>query len=127
MEEVSVGKCGNSHERYFYDPIDKKCKKFFYSGCLGNRNNFLTIQECNLFCLKDESSHQNVQIDYQNFQLFNRKLLNETVNPVIQSGIQINDKFSFISTTKTVNTISFTSQVQPGSLNETIASNLNSI
>ena len=58
MEEVSIGSCDKSVERYFYDPIEKKCKKFLFSGCLGNRNNFLTLHECSIICIKDEFIHE---------------------------------------------------------------------
>ncbi|XP_051830497.1 kunitz-type protease inhibitor 3-like isoform X2 [Antechinus flavipes] len=37
---LKVGSCATPQERWFYDWTVKKCKKFFYSGCDGNLNNF---------------------------------------------------------------------------------------
>lgn len=32
--------------KYFYDSYMKKCRPFVYTGCGGNRNNFVTLDEC---------------------------------------------------------------------------------
>ena len=40
------GPCGGYYERYYYDSESGICKPFVYGGCLGNGNNFKTLQEC---------------------------------------------------------------------------------
>jgi tissue factor pathway inhibitor len=37
-------------ERYYYDPASESCTKFVYGGCMGNRNNFETLEECETKC-----------------------------------------------------------------------------
>ena len=92
LEEVSVGNCADRQQRFYYDPIEKKCKNFFFSGCLGNGNNFLTLQACKSFCIKDEPN----RTINQKFDLLNKKLLKETNK--LQTNTFINDNLSFTST-----------------------------
>ncbi|ELU17369.1 hypothetical protein CAPTEDRAFT_221002 [Capitella teleta] len=40
------GTCGAFYLRWYYDSSDGVCKKFNFGGCNGNRNNFLTKQDC---------------------------------------------------------------------------------
>lgn len=47
------GTCENSTERYYYDSESERCLDFAYSGCEGNANNFLTIEECEMRCLNN--------------------------------------------------------------------------
>ncbi|XP_062277497.1 BPTI/Kunitz domain-containing protein [Scomber scombrus] len=42
--------CSANSVRYFYDPIHDKCKKFLYSGCIGNGNRFPEQSVCNATC-----------------------------------------------------------------------------
>ena len=44
------GPCKARFPRYFYNATSSKCEKFYYGGCLGNKNNFRTIQECTRKC-----------------------------------------------------------------------------
>jgi len=39
----------------FYNPRKSQCEKFVYGGCLPNRNNFVTLEECENFCHPDKS------------------------------------------------------------------------
>ena len=39
----------------FYNPRKSQCEKFVYGGCLPNRNNFVTLGECENFCHPDKS------------------------------------------------------------------------
>ncbi|BHF80304.1 zinc-containing alcohol dehydrogenase [Sparganum proliferum] len=41
-----IGDCEDYDERYGYDPQLGICKPYLFSGCGGNANNFLTLQEC---------------------------------------------------------------------------------
>ena len=48
----SAGSCDDdeTHERFFYDILTEECRKFVYSGCGGNLNNFHSLNECSDFC-----------------------------------------------------------------------------
>ncbi|KAI2651695.1 Kunitz-type protease inhibitor 1 [Labeo rohita] len=41
-----VGPCRASFNRWYYDPLHKKCHRFTYGGCDGNENNFETTDKC---------------------------------------------------------------------------------
>lgn len=53
QESVDIGSCttGN-YKRFYFDPDDKTCRGFIYTGCGGNRNNFKTFESCIATCLK---------------------------------------------------------------------------
>ncbi|KAG8181903.1 hypothetical protein JTE90_026061 [Oedothorax gibbosus] len=40
------GNCRGNSYRYYYDKKEGKCMPFFYGGCSGNANRFVTEQEC---------------------------------------------------------------------------------
>ena len=44
--EPDVGKCHSKIKRYYFDKEDKTCKRFTYSGCRGNKNNYHSKSEC---------------------------------------------------------------------------------
>lgn len=48
--KVEKGKCGANIPRFFYDASSRTCRKFIYSGCGGNSNNFKTLSECQNVC-----------------------------------------------------------------------------
>ncbi|MEE6489877.1 hypothetical protein FKM82_015709 [Ascaphus truei] len=50
LQEEDPGICRGYLSRYFYNRMSKKCEKFKYGGCLGNRNNFMTVDECQTTC-----------------------------------------------------------------------------
>ena len=45
-----VGPCKARLPRYFFNPRTRECELFFYGGCLGNKNNFVTKQACEEAC-----------------------------------------------------------------------------
>ncbi|XP_034936854.1 papilin isoform X2 [Chelonus insularis] len=45
-----LGKCHNYTQRWYYDSFEKRCRQFYYGGCEGNENNFLSEQECSNRC-----------------------------------------------------------------------------
>lgn len=45
-----VGPCRGKYQRYAYDSERDTCVPFFYGGCRGTRNNFLTNEECLQTC-----------------------------------------------------------------------------
>ncbi|XP_043286181.1 spondin-1 [Venturia canescens] len=50
MEEADVGPCRGYFQRWAFDPRKLMCVSFVYGGCRGNRNNFLTSEECSSTC-----------------------------------------------------------------------------
>ncbi|CAG5081026.1 Similar to SPON1: Spondin-1 (Gallus gallus), partial [Cotesia congregata] len=50
MEEADVGPCRGYFQRWAFDPKKLTCMSFGYGGCRGNRNNFLTFEECSSTC-----------------------------------------------------------------------------
>jgi hypothetical protein len=44
------GRCQNTTARYFYDFQTNTCKRFTYTGCGGNDNNFKTMERCRSTC-----------------------------------------------------------------------------
>ena len=44
------GTCLTESIRFYHDPNTNTCKKFRYSGCGGNGNNFLSGEECVRTC-----------------------------------------------------------------------------
>ena len=47
-----TGPCRASIKRYFYNVQSGACEQFVYGGCQGNRNNFKTLLQCQLYCSK---------------------------------------------------------------------------
>ena len=50
LQPLAIGRCGAFFPRFFYNPSDKKCHEFIYSGCSGNDNNFYTANDCIKTC-----------------------------------------------------------------------------
>ncbi len=48
--EPDAGPCRAALPRFYFDSSDGACKKFFYGGCAGNGNNFVTEDECRERC-----------------------------------------------------------------------------
>jgi hypothetical protein len=46
------GPCTGNNSRWYFDTQAEVCVEFLYSGCRGNRNNFLTQMECENVCQK---------------------------------------------------------------------------
>ncbi|XP_062863342.1 kunitz-type protease inhibitor 1a [Trichomycterus rosablanca] len=46
------GPCRGSFARWHYNAASEKCEKFNYGGCKENRNNYLTLEDCNKACDK---------------------------------------------------------------------------
>ncbi|NXH38991.1 TFPI1 inhibitor, partial [Dicaeum eximium] len=44
------GVCRGYFTRYFYNKETQVCEAFKYGGCLGNQNNFRSLQECQTTC-----------------------------------------------------------------------------
>lgn len=48
--EEDPGICRGLITRYFYNNQSKQCEQFKYGGCLGNQNNFETLDACRSTC-----------------------------------------------------------------------------
>nr|XP_035974344.1 kunitz-type protease inhibitor 2 isoform X4 [Halichoerus grypus] len=42
----TVGRCQASSPRWWYNVTDGSCQQFVYGGCEGNKNNYMTKEEC---------------------------------------------------------------------------------
>lgn len=45
-----MGNCEARQARWHYSETDKKCMPFYYSGCGGNGNSFVSLDECEGKC-----------------------------------------------------------------------------
>ncbi|XP_034285046.1 tissue factor pathway inhibitor isoform X1 [Pantherophis guttatus] len=61
--ENDPGVCRGLISRYFYNKESQQCEKFQYGGCLGNQNNFKSLQECQNTCHDRVPSANSLQID----------------------------------------------------------------
>ncbi len=56
LEQCSLtpdkGPCFGDHQRWFYDTQIGRCTQFTYGGCLKNKNNFKSEEECANSCIK---------------------------------------------------------------------------
>ncbi|KAL0098838.1 hypothetical protein PUN28_020783 [Cardiocondyla obscurior] len=50
MEQADPGPCRSYFQRWAFNPRKLMCVPFAYGGCRGNRNNFLTADECSNTC-----------------------------------------------------------------------------
>ncbi|XP_016330083.1 boophilin-H2-like [Sinocyclocheilus anshuiensis] len=57
LEKDSGHVCGSYMSRWYYSQQTKKCMRFWYSGCGGNENRFLTEDECFRECVSTESEN----------------------------------------------------------------------
>ncbi|KAM6174228.1 tissue factor pathway inhibitor [Erethizon dorsatum] len=56
--EDDVGICRAYITRYFYNNESRQCEPFTYGGCLGNLNNFESLEACKNTCEGSENDHQ---------------------------------------------------------------------
>ncbi|XP_026552715.1 tissue factor pathway inhibitor isoform X1 [Pseudonaja textilis] len=61
--ENDPGICRGLLSRYFYNKESQQCEKFQYGGCLGNQNNFKSLQECQNTCHDRVPSANSLKID----------------------------------------------------------------
>lgn len=49
---AEVGNCQNYEARWYFDTKESRCRQFYYGGCGGNDNNFISEQSCLARCEK---------------------------------------------------------------------------
>lgn len=64
--EEDAGICRGYITRYFYNNQSQRCERFKYGGCLGNLNNFESLEECQNTC---EDTLNDFQVDDYRTQL----------------------------------------------------------
>ncbi|XP_069360607.1 papilin isoform X3 [Maniola hyperantus] len=47
-----TGECAEYTQRWYYDTKHKRCRQFYYGGCGGNENNFMSEFECENRCME---------------------------------------------------------------------------
>uniref|UniRef100_A0A8D2IQW5 BPTI/Kunitz inhibitor domain-containing protein n=1 Tax=Varanus komodoensis TaxID=61221 RepID=A0A8D2IQW5_VARKO len=52
------GPCTESFPRFYYDAHSKNCSAFDFGSCNGNRNNFMTIEECIRECVRPGEANE---------------------------------------------------------------------
>lgn len=52
VQQPETGPCRGNYQRYAYNAHSNRCESFTYGGCRGNRNNFLTENDCLQTCSK---------------------------------------------------------------------------
>ena len=45
------GPCRAAFPRFYYNTETGQCEQFSYGGCMGNGNNFKSLQECQKICM----------------------------------------------------------------------------
>ncbi|XP_040208262.1 tissue factor pathway inhibitor 2-like [Rana temporaria] len=53
------GSCSASVNRYYFNIESKSCEEFQYTGCGGNSNNFIRLEDCNKVCKKGNKRPRN--------------------------------------------------------------------
>ncbi|XP_071418385.1 tissue factor pathway inhibitor isoform X2 [Pithys albifrons albifrons] len=59
FHEKDPGVCRGYFTRYFYNKETKSCEAFKYGGCLGNQNNFKSLEECQSTCQENFEEYPN--------------------------------------------------------------------
>uniref|UniRef100_A0A8C0AZB9 Amyloid beta precursor like protein 2 n=1 Tax=Buteo japonicus TaxID=224669 RepID=A0A8C0AZB9_9AVES len=62
-QEAMTGPCRAVMPRWYFDPNKRKCIRFIYGGCGGNRNNFESEEYCMAVCKKMSKSLPTDDVD----------------------------------------------------------------
>ncbi|XP_026152169.1 tissue factor pathway inhibitor a [Mastacembelus armatus] len=63
---VDKGTCPGAEKRFAYNPKTKRCQMFYYSGCGGNKNNFIHRKSCFKTCIKNRRGNRMIRIRKKN-------------------------------------------------------------
>uniref|UniRef100_A0A8D8QLD2 Papilin n=1 Tax=Cacopsylla melanoneura TaxID=428564 RepID=A0A8D8QLD2_9HEMI len=50
LQPAVIGDCANYVLSWYFDSLESRCKQFYYGGCGGNQNNFMTEESCQARC-----------------------------------------------------------------------------
>lgn len=50
-----MGKCEEKKARWYFTQSDNKCMPFYYTGCDGNKNSFVSLEDCEEQCPRNIS------------------------------------------------------------------------
>lgn len=53
--QKDTGNCQERHARWHFSQNDNKCMPFYYSGCDGNKNSYVSLEECEGKCPRNVS------------------------------------------------------------------------
>lgn len=79
--EEDPGICRGFLTRYFYNNQTRKCERFVYGGCLGNSNNFETLDECKKTCEDPVNELQMSDYITEQITITDRTTVNNIVIP----------------------------------------------
>ncbi|KFD55347.1 hypothetical protein M514_03687 [Trichuris suis] len=51
-QPMNAGPCHASLQRWYFSLESQQCERFYYGGCLGNSNNFESLEDCEERCLE---------------------------------------------------------------------------
>ncbi|XP_047670690.1 tissue factor pathway inhibitor a isoform X2 [Tachysurus fulvidraco] len=71
---LDKGECGGMERRFFYNPRTSRCHAFHYSGCGGNKNNFVHKRMCMKTCMKDYRRNGRIRIKTKNSNILFRSI-----------------------------------------------------
>lgn len=74
MSAVDRGDCDGSERRYVFNPRIGRCQVFRYSGCGGNKNNFIHKRHCMKMCMKDQHRRKQIRIKTRNSNILFRSV-----------------------------------------------------
>lgn len=50
-----AGDCSEQKARWHFSQSDNKCLPFYYTGCDGNKNSYVSVEECEESCPRNIS------------------------------------------------------------------------
>lgn len=74
MSPVDRGDCDGTERRYVYNPRTGRCQAFRYTGCGGNKNNFVHRKHCMKMCMKDHGRRKQIRIKTRNSNILIRSV-----------------------------------------------------
>lgn len=74
MSPVDRGDCDRSERRYVHNPKTGRCQAFRYSGCGGNKNNFVYKRHCIKMCMNERSQRKQIRIKTKNSNILFRSV-----------------------------------------------------
>ncbi|XP_052421194.1 tissue factor pathway inhibitor a [Carassius gibelio] len=74
LSPIDRGDCDGSIRRYVYNTRTERCQVFRYSGCGGNKNNFMHKRHCMKMCMKGHSRMKQIRIKTKNTNILFRSV-----------------------------------------------------